>query len=69
MDSLREIPVRRSCEVTGTAALVVATGIFIATYIAIMTEKVNRAVIALLGAAIAIFAGIQSQADAFKGST
>ncbi|MEK6813235.1 MAG: ArsB/NhaD family transporter [Nitrospirota bacterium] len=52
---------------TGTAALVVATGIFIATYIAIMTEKVNRAVIALLGAAIMIFAGIQSQADAFKG--
>ena len=52
---------------TGTTALVVATGIFVATYIAIMTEKVNRAVIAILGAAIMIFAGVQSQADAFKG--
>lgn len=52
---------------TGTAALVVATAIFVATYIAIMTEKVNRAVIALLGAALMIFFGVQSQAEAFKG--
>ncbi|MBI5379987.1 MAG: ArsB/NhaD family transporter [Nitrospirae bacterium] len=52
---------------TGMTALVVATAIFVATYIAIMTEKVNRAVIALLGAAIMVFFGIQSQAEAFKG--
>ncbi len=44
-----------------------AASIVIICYAVLFTEKVNRAVITLLAAAIMIFAGVQNQAEAFRG--
>ena len=41
-----------------------ATFLFIGTYLVVMTEKINRAVIALLGAGALIICGVLSQAQA-----
>jgi len=45
----------------------VAVGILLLTYAAIMTERLNRAIVALLGAVIMIAAGILNQAEAVAG--
>lgn len=45
----------------------VATLVLVATYAVIMSEKVNRAVIALLGAGLMIFLGVLNQQAAFAG--
>jgi len=44
-----------------------AASIVIICYAVLFTEKVNRAVITLLAASIMIFAGVQNQAEAFRG--
>lgn len=44
-----------------------AASIFIITYAVIITEKFNRAIVALLGASLMIFAGILSQERAVEG--
>lgn len=45
----------------------VATGLLVATYAVIMTEKVNRAIVALIGASLMIAVGVFDQAEALKG--
>ncbi len=53
--------------VWGMDAKVVAAAIVIIAYAILFTEKLNRAVVALLGASVMIFAGILTQAQAFMG--
>ena len=53
--------------VWGMDAKIVAAAIVIMAYAILFTEKVNRAVVALLAASIMIFAGILTQATALKG--
>ena len=53
--------------VFGMDAKIIATAIVIISYVVLFTEKINRAVVALLGAAIMIFVGILNQETAFKG--
>jgi Na+/H+ antiporter NhaD/arsenite permease-like protein len=45
----------------------VATAILLVTYALIMTEKVNRAIVALLGAGLTIIVGMLDQAEALRG--
>src|SRR5262245_13268206 len=51
----------------GWNALWVSTVILVLVYVIIMTERVNRAIIALLGAGIMIQVGVLSQEEAVKG--
>ncbi len=51
----------------GLSPLAVSLVIFVLTYAVIVTEKINRSVVALLGAGLMIFAGVLNQADAFHG--
>ena len=51
----------------GFSAQAVASAIVIVCYLILFTEKLNRAVVALLGAAIMVFSGILTQTTAFKG--
>lgn len=51
----------------GLDAKVMATVIVIISYVVLFTEKVNRAIVALLGATIMIFSGILTQETALKG--
>lgn len=44
-----------------------ATCILLITYAVIMTEKINRAIIALLGAGFMVFIGVMNQEEALKG--
>ncbi|MSO69721.1 MAG: hypothetical protein EXQ98_05520 [Alphaproteobacteria bacterium] len=44
-----------------------SAGILIVTYVAIMTERLNRAVVALLGAGVMIITGVLSQEQAIRG--
>ncbi|MFO0987064.1 MAG: ArsB/NhaD family transporter [Alphaproteobacteria bacterium] len=48
----------------GLSPLWVSTIVLVIVYIAIMTERLNRAVIALLGATVAVFIGLVSQDQA-----
>ncbi len=45
----------------------VAVGILVVTYATIMSEKINRAIVALLGAIVMIVAGILTQEEAIGG--
>lgn len=47
--------------------MTVAASIFLITYVVIISEKFNKAVVALLGASLMIFAGILSQERAVAG--
>ena len=51
----------------GMDAKLLATAIVIISYVILFTEKVNRAIVALLGAAVMIFAGILTQKTALQG--
>src|SRR4029079_10252843 len=42
----------------------VATALFIVTYVVIMADKLNRAIVALLGAGLLILAGVMNQQEA-----
>lgn len=53
--------------VWGMDAKIVAAAIMVIAYTILFTEKLNRAVVALLGASVMIFAGILTQAQAFAG--
>ncbi len=46
---------------------ILSTAILIISYMILFTEKLNRAVVALLGAAVMIFAGILTQETAIEG--
>ena len=45
----------------------VSTGLLLVTYAAIMTEKVNRAIVALIGASLMIVVGVLDQNEALRG--
>ena len=51
----------------GLDPLWISTGLLIVTYATIMTEKLNRAIVALLGAGIMISLGILNQEQAVEG--
>ena len=51
----------------GLSPMWVSTVILAATYAIIMSEKVNRAIIALIGASLMILVGVFSQEEAIKG--
>ena len=48
----------------GLSALALATTLFVITYLVIMSDRVNRAIVALLGAGLLIVAGILNQGEA-----
>ena len=56
-----------SQSILGVDALWVATFILLATYVAIMLDRVNRAVVAVLGACLAIVLGLMTQEQAIAG--
>lgn len=45
----------------------VSLTIFVLTYAVIVTERINRAIVALLGAGVMIFSGVLHQSEAFAG--
>lgn len=51
----------------GLPAIWIATALLVATYAAVITERVNRAVIALFGASLMIVLGILTQEKAIQG--
>src|SRR5512139_3893133 len=51
----------------GLSPLAFSLLIFVLTYAVIVTEKINRSVVALLGAGLMIFAGVLNQTEAFHG--
>ena len=51
----------------GLNAMWVSTGILAVTYAVIMSEKVNRAIVALAGAGVMILVGVLDQEEAIKG--
>jgi len=52
---------------SGLNPLWLASGIFIATYAVIISEKINRSIVALLGAGLMIVCGILTQEAAIRG--
>jgi len=56
-----------SSVIFGLAPMAVATAILVATYAVIISEKINRAVLALLGAGVMILAGVLNQKSALEG--
>ncbi len=51
----------------GMAPIVVASILFVATYAVIITEKINRAIISLIGAGLMITLGVLNQEAAIRG--
>ena len=51
----------------GMNPMILSSSVLIISYIILFTEKLNRAVVALLGAAVMIFTGILTQETALKG--
>jgi Na+/H+ antiporter NhaD/arsenite permease-like protein len=51
----------------GLSPLLASLTIFVLTYAVIVTEKINRSVVALLGAGLMVFAGVLNQAEAVRG--
>ena len=45
----------------------VATSLLAITYAAIISEKINRAIVALLGAVLMVVIGVMNQEEALKG--
>lgn len=62
------MPVHASAAVPfGWSPLWLAGGLFAATYLIIMSEKLNRAIVALLGAGLMILTGVLNQEAAVRG--
>ena len=53
--------------ILGLSPLVVALTVFVLTYAVIVTERINRAIVALLGAGVMILTGVLHQNEAFAG--
>ncbi|MGH6717851.1 MAG: ArsB/NhaD family transporter [Alphaproteobacteria bacterium] len=53
--------------ILGWDAMWVATALLVLTYAVIITERVNRAIVALIGAGLMIQAGVLDQAEAVRG--
>ena len=53
-----------SAVIFGLSPLWVATTLFVLTYLVIMSDKLNRAIVALLGAGLLILVGVLNQQEA-----
>jgi Na+/H+ antiporter NhaD/arsenite permease-like protein len=53
--------------ILGLSPLAVSLAVFVLTYAAIVTEKINRSIVALLGAGLMIFSGVLQQSEAVAG--
>lgn len=53
--------------ILGGSPLLVALSIFVLTYAIVVTERINRAIVALLGAGMMIVTGVLHQNEAFAG--
>src|SRR5258706_8853367 len=53
--------------VFGLDAVAVSTAVLIATYVAVMVDRINRAIVALLGAGLMIVLGVLNQQAAIRG--
>ncbi len=53
--------------VFGLDAVAVSTAVLIATYVAVMVDRINRAIVALLGAGLMIVLGVLTQQAAIRG--
>jgi Na+/H+ antiporter NhaD/arsenite permease-like protein len=53
--------------ILGVSPVLVASAIFIATYAVIITERINRAIVALIGAGLMIVLGVLTQQAAIRG--
>jgi Na+/H+ antiporter NhaD/arsenite permease-like protein len=62
-----ELAIAASSVIFGWNAVWVAVIIFLLTYAIIMSERVNRAIVALLGAALMIICGVLNQEAAIRG--
>jgi Na+/H+ antiporter NhaD/arsenite permease-like protein len=51
----------------GLSPLLVSLTVFVLTYAVIVTEKINRSIVALLGAGVMILTGVLHQSEAFAG--
>lgn len=51
----------------GLSPLLISMAVFLFTYAIIITEKINRSIVALLGAGLMIFTGVLQQSEAFAG--
>lgn len=51
----------------GLSPLLISVAVFAITYAIIITEKINRSIVALLGAGMMIFTGVLQQSEAFAG--
>src|SRR6266568_8946745 len=45
----------------------IATGVFALTYLSVIADRINRSIIALLGAGIMVFTGVLGQDEAIRG--
>ena len=57
-------PAHAASAIFGWSPLVVATTLFVVTYLVIMSDRLNRAIVALLGAGLLILAGVLDQKEA-----
>ena len=55
-----------SAVIFGLSPLWVATTLFVVTYLVIMSDKLNRAIVALLGAGLLILVGVLNQEEAMR---
>ena len=56
-----------SAVILGLSPLIVALSVFVLTYAVIVTERINRAIVALIGAGVMILTGVLHQSEAFAG--
>src|SRR5438128_6049473 len=63
MDQLTGAPL----VIFGISAAWIATAIFALTYVLIIAERINRSIIALLGAGLMIITGVMTQEEAVRG--
>ena len=61
------VPSHAAEVIFGLSPLLVSLVIFVLTYAVIVTEKINRSIVALLGAGAMILSGALTQAEAFAG--
>jgi Na+/H+ antiporter NhaD/arsenite permease-like protein len=53
--------------ILGASPVLIASLLFVGTYVAIITERINRAIVALIGAGLMVFLGVMSQEAAIRG--
>jgi Na+/H+ antiporter NhaD/arsenite permease-like protein len=53
--------------ILGLSPLAISLAVFVLTYAAIVTERINRSIVALLGAGLMIFSGVLQQSEAVAG--